>query len=95
MGFKMHKMLAFALVIAIFNLPYVYYEILRPVVFMGVGILLFNNWEKIEFKVKLILIWIIVLFNPMMPLAFSKSWWIILDASSAWIIYRTFNTEKT
>ena len=90
----MHKMLAFALVIAIFDLPYVYYEILRPVVLLGVGSLLFKDWQKIEFRVRLLLIWIIVLFNPIMPLVLSKSWWIIFDAFSAWIIYRTFNTDK-
>ena len=94
MGFEMHKMLTFALLIAIFDLPYVYYEILRPVVFLGVGILLFNNWKIIELREKLLLIQIIVLFNPIMPLVLSKSWWIIFDASSAWIIYRTFNTDK-
>lgn len=90
----MNKILAALIAIAILPLPYAYYEVLRVIVSIGVTYLLITNWINLkEFQARLTAVIIIILFNPIYPIFLSKSWWVVIDIISAWIIYTLFKSE--
>jgi hypothetical protein len=79
MAVRLHKLLAYAIFIAILPLPYGFYFLLRPLVCLGVIYLLVKNWKNIDEKTKAILIVIGILFNPIATIYLSKLVWIPID----------------
>lgn len=75
------------LILAIFKLPYEYYNLLRLVVSIGGGVFSYQQFIKgradwgISFTV------IALLFNPIFPIYLSKDVWIILDLISAVVFF--------
>ncbi len=65
--------------IAILPLPYMYYEILRVVVCLGIIFMLISSWANLEGLTKAILIVIALLFNPFSPIYLSKMVWVVID----------------
>lgn len=78
------------MLIAIFNLPYAYYEFLRIATMTGSGIIILNLYllNKFENTNIFISIAILILWNPIIPFYMDKSSWIIFDlAASAYFGY--------
>ncbi len=75
----MNKILATMVFIAILPLPYMYYEILRVVVCLGIIFMLISSWANLEGLTKAILIVIALLFNPFSPIYLSKMVWVVID----------------
>ena len=75
----MNKILAALLFLAVLPLPYVYYEILRVAVCLGVIFTLVKEWPLLEGQTKGALIVIAVLFNPFSPIYLSKIIWVVID----------------
>ena len=67
------------LFLAIFQLPYGYYNLLRLVVTISSGISSFNAYENEKVGVAIIFAIICLLFNPIFPIYLDKSMWIPID----------------
>ena len=79
------------LLIATFDLPYFYYELLRLVVCSAFCWIAFLNQvyddENLYLVMMLISIAFAILFNPFMPIYLNKETWILLDIASALYIF--------
>jgi len=75
----MIKILAFLVLIAVFPLPYSYYEILRVAVCLGVVFIVVKEWKSLDTTTKAILAVIAILFNPFSPIYLSKMVWVLID----------------
>ncbi len=75
----MIKILAFLVLIAIFPLPYSYYEVLRVAVCLGIVFIVLKEWKSIDTTTKTILAVIAILFNPFSPIYLSKMVWVVID----------------
>jgi hypothetical protein len=76
--------LAFLMFLAIFDLPYSYYEFLRPVVFIGSILLIFlitQQNSKLSLLIMLISI-IALLFNPIIPIYSNRGFWLPMNVVS-------------
>lgn len=71
------------LLVAILNLPYGYYEMLRIVITVFAVFFAFKLSTIKQNGLMLIMIAIIVLFNPISPMHLDKGLWMILDVVSA------------
>jgi len=71
------------LFIAILNLPYGYYEILRIVITVFAAFFAFKLSTIKQNGLMLIMMVIIVLFNPISPMHLDKGLWMLLDVVSA------------
>lgn len=67
------------LFIAVFNLPYGYYEFLRIVVCLSAGFFAYHIYTTKKSSVAFIFIGIAILFNPIAPIYLSKDTWITID----------------
>ena len=76
--------LAFLMFLAIFDLPYNYYEFLRPAVFIGSILLIFLiTQQNIKLSLLIMLISIIALiFNPIIPIYSNRSFWLPMNVVS-------------
>jgi hypothetical protein len=76
--------LAFLMFLAIFDLPYSYYEFLRPAVFIGSILLIFlisKQNSKLSLLIMLISI-IALLFNPIIPIFSNRGFWLPVNIVS-------------
>jgi hypothetical protein len=76
--------LAFLMFLAIFDLPYIYYEFLRPTVFIGSILLIFlitQQNSKLSLLIMLISI-IALIFNPIFPIYSNRSFWLPVNILS-------------
>jgi hypothetical protein len=73
--------LSFAMLIALFDLPYSYYELLRALVFFGGMFLVYSIYNIDGFEGLFIFIFIgmILLWNPIFPVYMSRSSWAIFN----------------
>ena len=89
--------LAFLMFLAIFDLPYSYYEFLRPVVFIGSILLIFlitQQNSKLSLLIMLISI-IAMLFNPIIPIYSNRGFWLPVNVLSGIIFaYISLNYGK-
>lgn len=76
------KILGALLLLAILPLPYLYYELLRVVVFFGLITYIYFSLRNKEKIVLPVLGLIAVVFNPIIPLELSKMSWMIIDGFS-------------
>ena len=67
------------LIFAIFQLPYGYYTLLRLVVSISSGISAFDAKEKDQLGLALAFGFILLLFNPIIPIHLDKGTWIPID----------------
>ena len=67
------------LFLAIFQLPYGYYNLLRLVVTISSGISSFSAYENEKVGIAIIFAIICLLFNPIFPIYLDKSMWIPID----------------
>jgi len=67
------------LFLAIFQLPYGYYNLLRLVVTISSGISSFNAYENKNVGIAILFAIICLLFNPILPIYLDKSMWIPID----------------
>lgn len=75
----MNKLLALFIFIAVLQLPYGYYEVLRFVVCLGVVFIVAKEWNSLDTTTKVILVVIAILFNPFSPIYLSKMIWLVID----------------
>jgi len=76
--------LAFMMFLAIFDLPYSYYEFLRPAVFIGSILLIFlisQQNKKLSLIIMLISI-VALLFNPIIPIYSNRGFWLPMNVVS-------------
>jgi hypothetical protein len=76
--------LAFLMFLAIFDLPYSYYEFLRPAVFIGSILLIFlitKQNSKLSLLIMLISI-IALIFNPIIPIYSNRGFWLPVNILS-------------
>lgn len=71
------------LFIAILNLPYGYYEMLRIVITVYAAFFAFKLSAAKQNGLMLIMIAILILFNPISPMHLDKGLWMLLDIVSA------------
>jgi hypothetical protein len=89
--------LAFFMFLAIFDLPYSYYELLRPTVFVGsVGLIFLITQENSKFSLLILLISIIaLLFNPIIPIYSNRGFWLPVNIlSGVFFSYISLNFGK-
>ena len=67
------------LFLAIFQLPYGYYNLLRLVVTISSGISSFSAYENEKVGNAIIFAILCLLFNPIFPIYLDKSMWIPID----------------
>jgi len=80
----MSGFLAFLMFLAIFDLPYSYYEFLRPAVFIGSILLIFlitQQNSKLSLLIMLISI-IALIFNPIIPIYSNRGFWLPMNVVS-------------
>lgn len=83
----LNKFIAVILLVALLPLPYFYYQILRIVVFSG-ALIYANKFYKDNQTPKVIIFGIVALiWNPISPIHFDKSLWMILDITGAATFY--------
>lgn len=75
--------------IAVFPLPYGYYQLLRILVTIAFTYSLVANYSNIKKYVVAIHAIIIIIYNPLLPLHLDKSIWIVLDLALAITIAST------
>jgi hypothetical protein len=73
------KIIGGMILLGIFPMPYDYYDLLRLVVAVGLIYFLYQNWSSLSDDKKIFLVLITVIFNPLIPLHFSKTVWMIID----------------
>jgi hypothetical protein len=95
LSFFIRVLLLIMLLIAVGNLPYGYFEFLRVWVSVsGIFLLLYELKQPIKTLAIYFYIGLILLFNPISPLYFSKSTWIFLDILSVILICISFYLES-
>jgi hypothetical protein len=94
MDLRIHKLLAYTIFIAILPLPYIFYILLRPLVFLIVIYLLFRDWKNINRNTKVILIVITILFNPIAAIYLSKFLWIPIDFVCGYYFLKHYPGER-
>ena len=67
------------LLLGIFQLPYGYYQLLRIIVTISSGISAYKSYKSNNFILSIFFILILTLFNPILPIYFDKSIWILID----------------
>ncbi len=73
------------LLLGILSLPYGYYQLLRILITLSAGISTFEFYNKNNQPMMYLFLLIAILFNPLLPLHFNKSIWIIIDLITALI----------
>jgi len=80
MNFKKSRMIASGmLLIAVLDLPYGYYTLLRIVVFIVAGIIAFLAFKNDKELLLILFGAISILYNPIIPVYLNKNTWIIID----------------
>lgn len=72
-----------ALLVTVLPLPYFYYQILRWLVCTTLIILYVNSNKTGEQSPLIVWIIIAIIFNPVSPIHFPKSLWLIIDIATA------------
>tara|TARA_B100002051_G_C16726829_1_gene635831 strand:+ start:315 stop:599 length:285 start_codon:yes stop_codon:yes gene_type:complete len=86
---------AVALGIAVFPLPYAYYQILRIGVTISAGISAYNSFENNNMPWVIIFSIIAIIFNPVMPIYLDKGSWFFIDIISMIIfVYNIYRIES-
>ena len=67
------------LFLAIFQLPYGYYQLLRIVITIASGISAFAAYENNNQGLAIAFAFVLILFNPIMPIYLDKGTWVIID----------------
>ena len=70
---------ALLLLIAIFPLPYAYYQLLRIIVTISSGISAYNEYENNNYGLSIAFAIVLILFNPIAPIYLDKGTWVIID----------------
>ena len=83
----MNKIISLLLLVALFPLPYSYYQLLRIFVTLG-GLLYAFKFYESDLKEKAVLFgFIAILWNPVAPIYLDRSTWMILDIAGALVFY--------
>lgn len=67
------------ILLAIFPLPYGYYTFLRLTVFIGGLFLAYCFYQRRNVSLVLILVSIVILFNPFIPIYLTREIWLAID----------------
>jgi len=90
------------LLVALLHLPYGYYTLLRMVVAICGGYLAYLEYVRNNSISLLVVLFslVVIIFNPLIPIYFSKSIWIVIDSLTAFIfgfhgfIYRASHNQS-
>jgi len=89
------KIIATMLFLAIFKMPYSYYEILRVVVALGSWVSASDAYNKKSSDMGLVFIICLILWNPIIPIHLPKEVWIPLDLiAAAFFVNSAANENK-
>ena len=71
------------LFLAIAPMAYGYYTLLRIIVCLFFGVLAYQNFDKAQYgpPIAWVFGFVAILFNPIVPIYFSKELWMIIDAA--------------
>jgi hypothetical protein len=75
------------LVIAVADLPYPYYQVLRVVVCGVAGYTAYSSWKQGQQGWAWIFGFIAVLFNPLIPVELMREAWMVIDLAAAAIFF--------
>jgi hypothetical protein len=81
------KILGGLLILGVLPLPYIYYELLRVVVFFGLITYIYFSLRNKEKIVLPVLGLITVVFNPIIPLELSNMSWMVIDGFSGVFLF--------
>ncbi|MFH1455092.1 MAG: DUF6804 family protein [bacterium] len=91
MNLKVIKIICAVLLLgALFNFPYVYYQILRGSIMILSGYLSYNYFKSKKENLGWIFAIIAILFNPVIPFYFGKELWQLLDVITAGVFLISF-----
>ena len=68
-------------------MPFEYYQFIRVAAPLGIVVIFLCGWNQLIPEGKFLLILIATLFNPIEPLYFGRSLWIVVDLVSAIYIW--------
>ena len=84
------------LLVALIDMPYSYYEVLRVVAFVVFGYLVYFEYQYKHHTLALIFAVAVVLFNPISKIELEREIWAVVDAVYALILYASiFINEKS
>lgn len=86
----------FSLTIAMFPMPYGYYQILRFLIFILMGYIAFNEYnDKYLNKIFVLSIILVILYNPLKPIFFTRNIWLFINIYSILsILFIFFLSQK-
>lgn len=95
MSIKQIKIIsAVILFIAIFNLPYFYYQLLRWAIMVSAGYLAYNYFKNKSNNLGIVFTVVAILFNPLIPFYFDKSIWHIIDVITSGVFLISLKNKK-
>lgn len=74
--------------------PYSYYQILRWVVTLVAGYNAYLAYESKQNNWVILLVAVAILFNPIAPIYFEKSTWVVLDIIASVVMFISINKIK-
>ena len=84
---NLNKIVAVLLLIALIPLPYAYYQLLRIVVTIAAAIYAYRFYENNQTPKAIIFGFIVLIWNPIIPIYLDRSIWMILDVVGAVVFY--------
>jgi hypothetical protein len=91
-------LLAGALLVCLFDMPYGYYEFVRILSIIGFAILAYNEYVKKRIPLVIVYIGLIILFQPLIKIHLGRQIWNIVDIIVAvaliFTIVKPFNSDK-
>jgi len=79
--------LGLTLILAIFPLPYAYYQFLRIFIFFSAGFVSFKFLEQKLTPWVFVFSTIALIFNPIVPIHLDRSSWVVIDFISALLFF--------
>ncbi len=87
---KIYTVMIVLFVLAVFPLPYEFYNTLRTLICVGLGYYLHSAYQQKDVDVsfyKYALIGLIVLYNPLIPIHLTKPLWTLINLATLYFIY--------
>lgn len=82
------------LILAIFPLPYAYYQFLRIFIFFSAGFVSFKFLEQKLIPWVFVFGTIALIFNPIVPIYLDKSSWVVIDFIFALLFFSAMQSVR-
>jgi len=87
---KIYTIMLMLFLLAIFPLPYEFYNTLRTLICVGLGYYFYSSCKQTDIDVsfyKYAIVGLIILYNPLMPIHLTKPLWTLLNLGTLYFIF--------